>query len=91
MNFLASYTFTAGEQLRPYLFGGGGPVYNFADIPGMGARLNGNYQFGLGLDYRMNQGRSFLLEIRYHHISNGGSDDPNDPLNSCKLLFGITF
>lgn len=91
MNFLANYTFTAGGQMKPYLFGGGGPVYNFADIPGMGARLNGNYQFGLGLDYRMNRNHSVLMEFRYHHISNGGSKTPNDPLNSCKLLFGITF
>ena len=91
MNFLACYTFTASEQLHPYLFGGGGPVYSFADIPGMGAELNGNYQFGIGLQYPLTQGRNLLAELRYHHISNGGSEEPNDPLNSCKLLFGITF
>ena len=91
MNFLACYTFTASDQLRPYLFGGGGPVYSFADIPGMGAELNGNYQFGIGLQYPLTQGRDLLTELRYHHISNGGSEEPNDPLNSCKLLFGITF
>ncbi|MCI5121592.1 MAG: hypothetical protein D3908_10465, partial [Candidatus Electrothrix sp. AUS4] len=51
INFLGAYTFTADPVWQPYLFGGGGPVYNFADIPGMGADLNGNYQFGLGLEY----------------------------------------
>ena len=91
MNFLACYTFTASTQMRPYLFGGGGPVYSFADIPGMGANLNGNYQFGMGLDYRISQGHKLLFELRYHHISNAGSDEPNDPLNSCKLLVGVTF
>ena len=91
MNFLACYTFVAGQEVRPYLFGGGGPVYNFADIPGMKAGWNGNYQFGIGLEYEMTQSHNLMLEVRYHHISNGGSDEPNDPLNSCKLLFGITF
>ncbi|WP_084456543.1 acyloxyacyl hydrolase [Desulfogranum mediterraneum] len=91
VNFLAAYTFTAHDLWQPYLFGGGGPVYSFADIPGMGADLNGNYQFGLGLEYRGNPAHRLLLELRYHHISNAGSKEPNEPLNSCKLLLGITF
>ena len=91
MNFLACYTFTASQEFQPYLLGGGGPVYSFANIPGMGAELNGNYQFGMGMKYKMDQSHDFLFEIRYHHISNGGSEEPNDPLNSCKLLCGVTF
>ena len=91
VNFLACYTFTADKLWRPYLFGGGGPVYSFADIPGMGAEWNGNYQFGLGLVHALDATQSLLLEVRYHHISNGGSEEPNVPLNSIKLLVGLTF
>ncbi|MBU4262458.1 MAG: acyloxyacyl hydrolase [Proteobacteria bacterium] len=91
MNFLACYTFTASKEMRPYLFGGGGPVYSFADIPGMGAELNGNYQFGIGLEYKRADNHNLLFEIRYHHISNAGTEEPNEPLNSCKVLIGITF
>lgn len=91
MNFLACYTFTANKEFRPYLFGGGGPVYSFADVPGMGSELNGNYQFGVGLSSRINQDHDFLFEVRYHHISNGGNEEPNEPLNSGKVLFGVTF
>lgn len=91
VNFLANYTFTANDYWQPYIFGGGGPVYSFADIPGMGAELNGNYQFGAGLSYPYSKKNDLLFEIRYHHISNGGSEEPNDPLNSCKFLIGITF
>jgi hypothetical protein len=91
LNLLACYTFTANEQWRPYIFGGGGPVYSFADIPGMGARWNGNYQFALGLEHPFNPSQSLLLEVRYHHISNAGTEEPNDPLNSIKLLVGFTF
>ena len=91
MNFLAAYTFTAGGQWRPYIFGGGGPVYSFADVPGMGADLNGNYQFGAGMRYDWQADHQLLFELRYHHISNGGSEEPNDPLNSIKMLLGVTF
>jgi lipid A 3-O-deacylase len=91
INFLAVYTFTADKQYQPYIFGGGGPVYSFADIPGMGSELNGNYQFGLGLKYQWLEDHNLLFEIRYHHISNGGSEEPNDPLNSLKFILGITF
>lgn len=91
LNFLAAYTFTADPDWQPYIFGGGGPVYSFADIPGMGAEWNGNYQFGIGLQHPLNPEQNLLFEVRYHHISNGGSEEPNDPLNSCKFLIGITF
>lgn len=91
VNFLATYTFTANEQWQPYIFGGGGPVYIFADIPGMGAKLNGNYQFGTGLEYVLNNQNHLLFEFRYHHISNAGMAEPNEPLNSLKFLIGLTF
>ncbi len=91
INFLAAYTFTAGQQWQPYLFAGGGPVYSFADIEGMGADLNGNYQFGLGIKYDWDVRHQLLFELRYHHISNAGTSDPNEPLNSGKILIGFTF
>lgn len=91
INFLGAYTFTADPIWQPYLFGGGGPVYNFADIPGMGSDLNGNYQFGIGLEYAWTENRKLLVESRYHHISNNGSEEPNVPLNAYKLLVGVTF
>jgi hypothetical protein len=94
INFLAAYTFTAftaDRQWQPYLFAGGGPVYNFADIPGMGAELNGNYQFGAGIKYDWDTSHQLLFELRYHHISNAGTSDPNESLNSIKILLGFTF
>ncbi len=91
INFLACYTFTSNKDWRPYIFGGGGPVYSFADIKGMSAKLNGNYQFAMGLEHPINSSQSILTEIRYHHISNGGRKDPNVPLNSLKFVVGLTF
>lgn len=91
VNFLACYTFTSDRDWRPYIFGGGGPVYSFGDIPGMGTKLNGNYQFAIGLDHSISATQSILTEIRYHHVSNGGRKDPNVPLNSIKFVIGLTF
>ena len=91
LNLLACYTFTASEQWRPYIFGGGGPLYSFADIPGMGADWNGNYQFALGLEHPIAEQRALLFELRYHHVSNAGSADPNVPLNSIKFMVGLRF
>ncbi len=91
LNFLACYTFTSDKKLQPYLFAGGGPLYTDADIPGMGSKWNGNYQFGGGVKYRINSKHDLLFEGRFHHVSNGDTKSPNDPLNSTKFLMGITF
>lgn len=91
VNLLAAYTFTGHDTWQPYLFGGGGILYSFADVPGMGADWNGNYQFAGGLRHELDSLHAILIEIRYHHISNAGTEDPNVPLNSIKLMFGYTF
>jgi hypothetical protein len=57
----------------------------------MGAHLNGHYQCGLGIRYPLTDNHALLFEVRYHHVSNGGTEDPNDPLNSLKFLVGYTF
>jgi len=75
----------------PFCFGGGVPVYSFIDIPGMGAELSGNYQSGLGVRHSLDRDHQLIFEVRYHHISSAGTEEPIDPLNSAKILFGVTF
>ncbi len=89
LNFLSCWTLRRWDSLHPYIFVGGGPVYTEADIEEMGARLNGNYQAGLGLTFAFGRHCKAHIEYRFHHISNGGRKDPNDPLNSSKVLAGI--
>ena len=86
--FNASWTFTAHHRYRPYLLVGGGPLYTRAEIPGTSSKLKGSYQAGLGLNINLDSA-SMNLEYRFHHVSNGGIKDPNDPLNSGKLLVGF--
>ena len=91
INFLARWTFESGEHIKPYIFGGGGPVYTDADIPGLGSNLNGNWQVGVGLKFSSTRKYDTVIEYRFHHISNMGTDEPNDPLNSSKILLGLRF
>ncbi len=91
VNFLASYRLTSLGELQPYGFAGGGPLYSGSKIDGMGSHWNGNWQFGVGLRLPLISGHDLRLEYRFHHISNGGRSEPNDPLNSSKLLVGMSF
>ncbi len=82
------WTFEANKSLMPYIFMGGGGVYTQAEIHSTSSRLKGSYQLGGGMRFNFSRA-SIVLEYRYHHISNGGIKEPNDPLNSGKLLIGL--
>jgi hypothetical protein len=82
------WTFEINKSLKPYLFVGGGGVYTQAEIPGTSSRLKGSYQMGGGMRFNLSKA-TIVFEYRYHHLSNGGIKEPNDPLNSGKLLFGL--
>ncbi len=91
MNFLARWTFETNPKIKPYIFGGGGPVYTEANIQGLGSKLNGNWQFGGGINVPSFNNNDLIFEYRFHHISNLGTRDPNDSLNSSKVLVGMKF
>jgi lipid A 3-O-deacylase len=86
--FNSCWTFLADPQFQPYLLVGGGGLYTRAEIPGTSSKLKGSYQAGIGLKIEL-ESTSFNLEYRFHHVSNGGIKEPNDPLNSGKLLMGF--
>ncbi|MBN2643869.1 MAG: acyloxyacyl hydrolase [Desulfuromonadaceae bacterium] len=92
LNFLACWRWQptdAATAPSPYVALGGGPLYTAADIPGLGAELNGSWQIVLGVQLPGTQ--ALAIEYRYHHISNGGRKDPNHAINSSKLLLGMHF
>ncbi|MDJ0805476.1 MAG: acyloxyacyl hydrolase [Gammaproteobacteria bacterium] len=86
--FQSAWTFRPGKTAQPYLMVGGGPVYTRAEIPGTSSEWKGSYQAGLGVRLALKK-REITLEYRFHHLSNGGIEAPNDPLNSDKLLVGF--
>jgi opacity protein-like surface antigen len=88
---LGSWKFTSLDRVTPFLFAGGGILYVDLGLATMGSRLNGTYQVGGGLQHFVSKDVAFTGEYRYHHISNLGTSRPNEPLNSSKILFGISF
>jgi hypothetical protein len=88
---LGSWKFTWADQFTPYLYWGGGLVYVDLGIPTMGRKLNGTYQFGGGIQHFIDKNLAINGEYRFHHISNLNTASPNEPLNSSKLLIGITY
>lgn len=88
---LGSWKFTSLSHLKPYIFAGGGPVYVGLGLPSMGAKLNFSYQGGTGVQIPLAQATMLNLEYRYHHISNAGTANPNEPLNSSKFLLGLSW
>ena len=90
MYFLGSWKFTSLGPWFPYVFAGGGIVYTNLDLPTMGASLNFSYQGGVGLQYLIRKDLALMGEYRYHHLSNAGTAEPNEPLNSSKFLIGVS-
>lgn len=87
---LGSWKFTSLEDFAPYVFAGGGVLFVDLGLPTMGTRLDFSYQGGTGVQYFIDRHTAVNLEYRYHHISNAGTATPNEPLNSSKILLGIT-
>ena len=87
---LGYWKFTAPREFVPYLFAGGGVLYVDLGLPTMGSRLDFSYQGGTGIQYFIRKDTALNLEYRYHHVSNANTATPNEPLNSSKILVGIS-
>ena len=87
---LGYWKFTAPKDFVPYLFAGGGVLYVDLGLPTMGSRLDFSYQGGTGVQYFIARDTALSFEYRYHHVSNANTASPNEPLNSSKILMGIS-
>jgi opacity protein-like surface antigen len=88
---LGHWRFTSLDKVVPYVLAGGGPLFVDLGLPTMGSKLCFSYQGGTGLQYLIDKNTALSLEYRYHHISNAGTASPNEPINSNKILVGISF
>jgi hypothetical protein len=88
---LGSWKFTAPKRIVPYVFAGGGILYVDLGLPTMGSRLDFSYQGGTGIQYFIRKDLALMAEYRYHHVSNAGTAEPNEPLNSSMFLIGMSF
>jgi lipid A 3-O-deacylase len=88
---LGHWRFTSLDRVIPYVFAGGGVLFVDLGLPTMGTKLCFSYQGGTGLQYLIDRNTALNLEYRYHHISNAGTATPNEPINSNKLLVGVSY
>jgi len=87
---LGHWRFTALDGMTPYVLAGGGPLFVDLGLPTMGTKLCFSYQGGAGLQYFIDRKTALNVEYRYHHISNAGTASPNEPINSNKILMGVS-
>ena len=87
---LGYWKFTAPREFVPYVFAGGGVLYVDLGLPTMARRLDFSYQGGTGIQYFIAKDTALNFEYRYHHVSNADTASPNEPLNSSKILIGIS-
>ena len=82
------YTFVELDRLRPYIEGGGGPIWT--DLGGRVPEQPGQFNFvvwgGAGCAWLLTPQWAINIGYRFVHISNGGTRTSNSGLN-----FGLPF
>lgn len=86
------YAFASVGSIKPYLEGGGGPVWtNFnGRIPEQGSDFNFLVWGGTGASYELNPQWALTVGVRFSHISNAGTDSPNGGLNYLLPFVGVS-
>jgi lipid A 3-O-deacylase len=87
------YTFVGLDRLRPYLEGGGGPLWT--DLGGQVPEQPGEFNFvvwgGAGCSWLLTPHWTMNVGYRFVHISNGGTRTPNSGLNFGLPFAGISY
>jgi lipid A 3-O-deacylase len=86
------YTFTSFGRLKPYVEGGGGPLWTNFDgpIPEQGSDFNFLVWGGTGANLDITAQWSLNVGFRFSHISNAGTDSPNGGLNYLLPFVGVS-
>ena len=88
----AAYTFTSFGRLKPYLEGGGGPLWtNFEGrIPEQGSDFNFLVWGGAGANYDLTERWALNAGVRFSHISNADIYSPNRGVNFVLPFIGVS-
>ena len=88
-----TYSFTALGRFRPYIEGGGGPVWT--DLGGRVPEQPGQFNFlvwgGAGWAWFADPQWSLQAGYRFAHISNAGTRSPNSGLNFGLPYLGLSY
>ena len=87
-----SYTFSSFGRMKPYLEGGGGPLWTNLDgrIREQGSDFNFLVWGGTGVSYELTPQWALTGGVRFGHISNAGTESPNSGLNYLLPFAGIS-
>ncbi len=86
------YTFTSFGSLKPYIDGGGGPLWtNFnGRIPEQGSDFNFLVWGGAGANYELTERWALNAGLRFSHISNADTASPNRGVNYLLPFIGVS-
>jgi len=91
MAFLVRYNFRSWMRFVPYALAGAGVGYLDFDLVDQEDGLIFYPQIGLGFHYFLTDRVAVNTSLRLHHMSNAGTDMPNNGINSGLVLVGFTF
>lgn len=86
------YTSTSFGSLKPYIEGGGGPLWTNVNgrIPEQGTDFNFLVWGGAGATYHLTARWALNAGIRFSHISNADTGSPNSGLNYLLPFMGLS-
>jgi hypothetical protein len=90
-NLLGRHYLDGGGKLRPFITLGAGMLVSAEEIPDGVENVNFTPQAGLGLLFFDQGPRVYSIELRFHHLSNGKTTEPNPGLNSAVVQFAVLF
>lgn len=86
------YTFTSFGRLKPFIEGGGGPLWTNFDgrIPEQGSDFNFLVWGSAGANYDLTARWALNAGLRFSHISNADTDSPNRGVNYLLPFIGVS-
>ena len=91
VNFLVRYNFLMWQRYVPFVEAGAGIGYLDFDLEDQEDGLIFYPQAGVGLHYFLINSLSADISLSLHHMSNAGTNMPNDGINSGLVLLGLTY
>jgi hypothetical protein len=84
------HNFMTGTRFVPFVELGNGLSMNQWGIRECQSDFEFISQVGVGCQYFYNDNWAWMIEARYHHMSNAGLTDPNPGLNNFMFTTGVT-
>ncbi|NIO05805.1 MAG: outer membrane beta-barrel protein [Proteobacteria bacterium] len=86
-----AYNIRLSEKWVPFVELGVGVLYTDLNPEGFGSHFNFTPQGGVGVRYKVLEGRYLTFSYRLHHISNAGLDEDNSSIDSHFFSIGLSF